>query len=563
VRVLDSLTGFSGKNLWPLILRLRLATGLVLFAFAATHFLNHAMGLISINAMDIVRDGRIFITRSHIGTVILASSLILHFAIGIASILRRKTWRLSPRDWLQIGFGLLIPVFLLTHVIGMRFSHELFGLDDDYEFALWSLWPNSAIAMTLLLLAVWIHGCIGIYHWLSVKPFYRQWRFALEALAILIPALGLAGFASAGRALHAEGIAHPSLTDAQRAAIRSIIDVADMGYDLVLVILGIAVLLLILYRRSAKRIRIVYTNGPVVSSPLGLSLLEVSRLHNIPHASVCGGRARCSTCRVRVLEGLDRQEPPAENEVKVLKRVGAPPNVRLACQLRPQSDLRITLLLPATAALARLPNDKYLWGVEQQVTVLFCDLRGFTRLSANRLSYDTVFLLNQFLARMSEVIEDSGGYIDKFMGDGIMAIFGMDRTAAEGAQAAIAAARAMAGVLDALNQSLHEELPAPLDIAIGLNSGPAILGRIGAAGGGDVAARVTALGQTVNIASRLEGIAKDLGVQAVLSRRTAETAGIALSDRLEQRDVDVRGLGKPLPVVIARKAAELAAQSAV
>jgi adenylate cyclase len=198
-------------------------------------------------------------------------------------------------------------------------------------------------------------------------------------------------------------------------------------------------------------------------------------------------------------------------------------------------------------------------GVEQQVTVLFCDLRGFTKLSANRLSYDTVFLLNQFLARMSEVIEDSGGYVDKFMGDGIMAIFGMDGTAQEGAQSAIAAARAMAGVLDGLNQSLREELPAPLDIAIGLNSGPAILGRIGAAGGSDAAARVTALGQTVNIASRLEAVAKELGAQAVLSRHTAELAGIVPTGRLEPRAIPIRGVAEPLPVVVAHKAAELAA----
>jgi adenylate cyclase len=552
------LRGGRADRLWPFVFRIRLATGLVLFAFAATHFLNHAVGLISIDAMDAVREWRILVTRSLIGTAVLGFSAIAHFAIGGLTILRRRSWRLGLREWAQIGFGLLIPFFLLNHLIGMRFSHELFGIDDDYEFALSALWPGAAVSITILLLAVWIHGCIGLYHWLSVKPFYRRWRFALEAFAILVPALALAGFASAGRAVRLEGDSPAQLNQTQTGVIDAIKHAANTGYYAVLAALAVFLLALVLYRRGARRIRIAYTNGPVVSAPLGMTLLDISRRNNIPHASVCGGRARCSTCRVRVLEGLDKQSPPAENESRVLKRVGAPPNVRLACQLRPQSDLRVTPLLPATAALARLPDDKYFWGVEQEVTVLFCDLRGFTRLSVNRLSYDTVFLLNQFLARMSEAIEDTGGYIDKFMGDGIMAIFGMDRSSTEGAQAAIAAARAMAGVLDALNQSLREELPSPLDIAIGLNTGPAILGRIGAAGGGDVAARVTALGETVNIASRLEGVAKELGAQLLLSRHTLEAANVVLTDRLEQRDISVRGLAQPLAVVIARKAADLA-----
>jgi adenylate cyclase len=533
----------------------------VLFAFATAHFLNHAVGLVSIEAMEAVRDWRVSITRSLIGTAILAFSAIAHFIIGIATILRRRTWRLGSREWAQLGFGLLIPIFLLNHLIGMRFSHELFGIDDDYEFALRALWPNAAVNITILLLAVWIHGCIGLYHWLSIKPFYPHWRFAFEAMAILIPALALAGFASAGRAARFEGDPPAQLAESQIAAVDAIKQSANTGYDVILVLLAISVLALALYRRGARRVRVAYTNGPTVSAPLGMTLLEISKFNNVPHASVCGGRARCSTCRVRVLEGLDKQPPAAENELKVLKRVGAPLNVRLACQLRPQSDLRVTPLLPATATAAHLPSDKYLWGVEQEVTVLFCDLRGFTKLSANRLSYDTVFLLNQFLARMSEVIEDSGGYVDKFMGDGIMAIFGMDKPSSEGAQSAIVAARAMAGVLDGLNQSLRDELPAPHDIAIGLHTGPAILGRIGAAGGGDIATRVTALGETVNIASRLEGIAKELGAQAILSRRAAEAANIELTGRLEQRDVNVRGLARPLAVVVARKAAELAASA--
>ena len=182
--------------------------------------------------------------------------------------------------------------------------------------------------------------------------------------------------------------------------------------------------------------------------------------------------------------------------------------------------------------------DKFFWGVEQEVTLLFSDLRGFTKLSEHRLSYDVVFLLNQYLGRMSEAIEDTGGYVDKFMGDGIMAIFGIDKPVKQGAIDALNAARAMGGVLDALNQSLHEELVGRLDMGIGIHTGPAILGRIGAAGGADTGRRITALGDTVNTASRLQSLTRSLEtplvaggalVEAITAAPSAE--GTALLER--------------------------------
>jgi adenylate cyclase len=230
--------------------------------------------------------------------------------------------------------------------------------------------------------------------------------------------------------------------------------------------------------------------------------------------------------------------------------------VRLACQLRPQADLQVTTLLPARDAQA-VPLDKFFWGVEQEITLLFCDLRGFTKFSEHRLSYDVVFLLNQYLGRMSEAIEDTGGYVDKFMGDGIMAIFGIDKPVKQGALDALNAARAMGGVLDALNQSLHEELPTRLDMGIGIHTGPAILGRIGAAGGRDIGRGITALGDTVNTASRLESACKELSVQTVISKSVITIAGIAPSEALVEKSIEIRGRTKPLEIYAINRATQI------
>ncbi|WP_119272111.1 adenylate/guanylate cyclase domain-containing protein [Taklimakanibacter deserti] len=539
--------------------QVRLLTGLVLFAFALTHLLNHAVGLVSTDAMEVVRQWRIAVTRSPLGTAILLISLIVHFVLGIAIFISRRGLRIAPHEWVQLAFGLLIPVLLLRHATALRGAHIYAGVDDNYTYALWIMWPGEAWPQAALIILVWVHGCIGLHHWLQFKAWYKNFKWLWVALAVLVPALGYAGFTSAARAIRYETDFDNPLTPEQAEFLKHLISYEVYGYLGLLALIVAARIGLGVLDHYRSRITISYTGGQKVSAMRGLSVLEISRIHNIPHASVCGGRARCSTCRVRVIEGDADQPPPNVNERRVLQRVGAPANVRLACQFRPVNDITITTLLPAVTAdaLGGLA-DKYFWGVEQEVTVMFCDLRGFTKLSEQRLSYDVVFLLNQYLGRMSEVITDTGGYVDKFMGDGIMAIFGMDKTAKTGAIEALQAARAMGGVLDALNQSLHEELRGRLEMGIGLHSGSAILGRIGAAGRSGAAGAVTALGDTVNTASRLEGACKELNMQAIISKAVLDRAQ-ADATRLETRRLDIRGRAEPIEVVMVKRATELPA----
>lgn len=539
--------------------RLRSVTGMILFAFVLTHLLNHALGLVSIDAMEAVQSLRKSITRSDIGASVLILAALTHLALGIGKLLQFQTWKVGTRNLLQLAFGLLLPFLLIRHVVGTSVVHRLFGIDDDYSFVLWAAWPSDGWNLAIMITLAWVHACLGLRNWFGSRPWYQANLWLWYGLALLIPALSFSGFVAAARINILEARPHDTLTPDQYSYAINLIAELRYGYLLVLGMAFVAWALLLVANHLGSRIAVTYAGGVKVHAPRGLSLLAISRVNNIPHASVCGGRARCSTCRVRVLAGQEHIDSPSERELQVLRRVGAPANVRLACQIYPSGDISVSTLLPAAVLRhGEQLYDKYLWGVEQEVTIMFCDLRGFTGMTQGRLTYDVVFLLNQFLGRMAETIEDTGGFVDKFMGDGIMAIFGMDRTVRDGARDAIAAARAMGGVLEALNQSLREALPAPLSMGIGLHTGSAILGRIGVAPQSETGiARLTALGETVNLASRLEAKSKELDVQVVLSAACAERAGLAARPGLEPMLAEIRGFSEPVPVYSVKRTAHL------
>jgi adenylate cyclase len=285
----------------------------------------------------------------------------------------------------------------------------------------------------------------------------------------------------------------------------------------------------------------------------------MSRIAGIPHASVCGGRGRCSTCRVRV-GGADRGKlpPAAPEEQKVLARVGAPENVRLACQLRPPPGrYRVTPLLPPTSgpveAYRRQPQAH---GGERYVAILFADIRGFTSISEGRLPYDVVFLLNRYFRATGQAVQAAGGRLDKFIGDGVMAIFGLDREPETACRQALDAARRMSLALDELNEAMSGDLDQPLRIGIGLHAGPAIVGEMGY----ERAASLTAIGDTVNTASRLETLTKDFKAELVVSQELLDRAGIDLPTA-PTHEVDIRGRQGKLAVRAVLRASDLTSLS--
>ncbi|ELR03486.1 hypothetical protein GMDG_08913 [Pseudogymnoascus destructans 20631-21] len=113
-------------------------------------------------------------------------------------------------EFIQLALGLTIPVLLLPHIVNTRIAHDYFGVNDIYAYELIRLWPDSAVTQTLLLLLVWVHGCVGLHFWLRLAPQYHRFAPALLALAIFVPVAALGGFYSGGRGM-AQVIQDPAL----------------------------------------------------------------------------------------------------------------------------------------------------------------------------------------------------------------------------------------------------------------------------------------------------------------------------------------------------------------
>ena len=274
----------------------------------------------------------------------------------------------SSRFWeaAQILTGLSIPLFLVTHIVYNRGAASLAGTDDTYAFELGNIWPGLAWEHSLLLLVVWVHGCIGLHYWLSLAGWYRRVQPVLLALAVALPVSALAGFSVAGRQVAAQdrrarrlGEAADGLPRARCGSRRPAGDAARRPAHGFLALLGLALLVPIvrsLRRAAGAKVEVTYRGGPIVRVPLGPTLLEISRMSSVPHASVCGGRARCSTCRVGVETGLADLMPPTSAEAMTLASIMAPPHVRLACQIRPREPITVTRLVDAGSRAGRSPS---------------------------------------------------------------------------------------------------------------------------------------------------------------------------------------------------------------
>src|ERR1700722_2512974 len=538
--------------------QVRLACGVVLFTYLVSHFLNHALGNISIEALAAGLYYHTVFWQFLPVAILLYTAALLHSGLGIWALYQRRQFRWNAIEPLQLVLGLSIPALIIAHIAGVRLGQSLFGQEKAYPqvfYAYWVVWPYKMWLMYSVLLIAWIHGCIGLYFWLRMQSFYKRAAPFLLAAAILVPTLAMLGLYQGGRSVVDDSASAEWRTEnlsprhVGTVAQQDVLD--DITTYFLIFYLGLVGLVLLargaraLNERRAGMISLSYGNGRTLRVPKGLSVLEASLRYNVPHASVCGGRARCSTCRIRVIGDCSRLPEPSQREAFVLNRVGAPaPSIRLAWQLRPETALSFFQLFTPQAMSANAhASHPHRIGQERYLVSMFVDMRGSTRLAEHRLPFDTVFIVNRFLAAVSQAVIECGGQPNQFVGDGQLALFGLRSSPQVACRQALKAAAMIAANIAELNKFLSHDLHEPIRFGIGIHGGEVIVGDIGYRDH----MVFTALGGAVNVAARRQDMTKNLSCEVVVSEEVRITAGLA-ADSLPQQEVTIRGRSEPIIV---------------
>lgn len=558
--------------------RLRITTGLILACYITIHLSNHILGLVSLEAMENMRKFVAPFWRSWFGGLLIYGSLLTHFALALVSLYRRRTLSTPAWELAQLLLGLSIIPLLASHVASTWGARVLQGYDINYEFALTRILSNdwALSRQGLLLLVAWLHVVIGLHFFLRLFRWYRGWRPHFYPFAILIPLLVIMSMLRVGSELgiwgqnatessyvdqYWENFFAPSGINEIRLTKPAVKSASQQLADGILISFYALLLLTLAARawRNSPRMRggevtVRHINGQVLSGLPGQTILEIVRYHSIPHASLCGGRGRCTTCRVRIGAGWSELEPPSALEKFALDRIGAAPNVRLACQTRPLKSIDITPLMPPDLDIDGEWHEGGVSGEEREVVALFVDLRDSSRFSEHHLPYDVVFILNRFFLEMSEALNASYGRYAQFEGDGLLALYGLNRGLNRGCADAIRGAIDMQARIDRLNRKLSNDLKDPLRIGIGIHCGQAIVGTMGP----PTAPNYSAIGDCVNAAARLQTQSKALNAVIVVSAEVVRLAGADFSGfpsqqimlRGKQQSVLAYHIGNPGDIAI-------------
>lgn len=517
--------------------RLRITTGLILAVYIIIHLSNHILGLVSFEAMENMRK---FVTpfwRSPVGGLLIYGSLSIHFGLALMSLYRRNTLTMPTWELSQLVLGLSIIPLLAGHIAATWGARVLMGFDINYEFALSGILSNNwtLARQGMLLIVAWVHVVIGLHFFLRLFRWYQGWRPHFYPIAILIPLLVVLSMMRIGMELgvwQQDGpkqgfvdqvwgnltgpggssenrpLGSPEKTPSQKLADGILISF----YGLLLLTLA-ARALRRKTRQKAGGVIVRHINGQILTGFPGQTILEIVRSHSVPHASLCGGRGRCTTCRVRIGAGSSELEQPSALEKFALERIGAAPNVRLACQTRPLKPIEITPLMPPDLGVDEEWREGGVSGEERDIVALFVDLRDSSQFSKHHLPYDVLFILNRFFLEMSEALTSSHGHYAQFEGDGLLALYGLERGLEQGCVDVIRGAVDMQARIDQLNQKLAHDLKKPLRIGIGIHCGQAIVGTMGP----PTAPNYSAIGDCVNASAHLQQMTKELGCVVVVT----------------------------------------------
>jgi adenylate cyclase len=537
-----------------IVRRSRTISGCILFFYVFTHLLNHSLGLISLDTMEQGRAIFLRFWRHDVLFYVLYGALSIHFLLGVYALARRRSFRMSRKEWIRNSCAVLIPFFLASHLSITLWGSRFLGLNDSYAFMIISTYifdPFGYIILGLMLMLVWTHGSIGIIGLIEFREFYSKRRGLFQGLILGLPLIAYGGYIRASIELSEASQSNPitileliSNSNFTAKIGEKIVSLSDLLQFLVYpILLSLFVAFYFIRNLLEKRfnsIQVQYTDGTNINVSRGSSLLEASHKAGRYHESVCGGRGRCTTCRVRVTSSLGELPKPNKIEQSVINRLNFDQSLRLACQLRPETDIEINPLIKLVnhdKQNLRFSNQENLSGIEKETVIMFCDLRGFTRLSDGKMPFDVVFILNKYFKLVTDAVEENKGRIDKFIGDGVMAIFDKDTTISKNCKNALKGAAMITTYLNELNDELSTDDIEPLRLGIGIHSGNAIIGKMGYG----EASTDTAIGDTVNVASRLEQLTKDYSCQLMFSSIVAENAEL---DKTKLNSVKTKIRGK-------------------
>ena len=546
-----------------IIRQLRIYTGSLLFFYALTHLLNHSVNVVSIEAADFVRENYFhFIWKTPVAYFLLYASLAIHIILGFYSILTKKSFKITGREWIQILFPVLALLVLLQHIAG-GFLLTRFEVDIKYSllYALLSSDPNELVAgavlFSLMVIFIWVHGVIGIHGLLKFNfKSYQRYMFGFKFIYWFVPIGAVLGFIAGLRETSVlatienlkgnENFIMSFFVAIPQEAFAYIAPVEPLvmnNYPVFVLAVLVLCILNVVRARYFGRVKISYPGGNEFSVPRGTTILEASRLAGIPHVSVCGGKGRCTTCRVKVVSGIGDISEPNAHEARVIKRLGLDDDVRLACQLKPSKNLSVIPLINPETKEIKTRSPVGLSGKEKETVVVFIDLREFTKLSEKKLPYDVVYILNKYYSVCGEIIESNKGRLDKFIGDGIMAIFDGSENSSENCKNSIKAAQMISNAIKGLNIEMKSDFSEELRFGIGIHVGNTIVGMMGY---GQTVSE-TVVGDNVNVAARLEELNKKYGSELVVSKDVLVTANIN-TNQFTNEKIKIRGRKEELEI---------------
>lgn len=248
------------------------------------------------------------------------------------------------------------------------------------------------------------------------------------------------------------------------------------------------------------------------------TILKATLAAGINHTHVCGGQAKCSTCRVSIMEGIENCNPRNYAEQLIADKLNFPEKIRLACQAKINGNISMRRMvsdkLDIDIIFEQFSEDSEIaLGKQQKLTIVFTDIINYTSFAEKFPPYDIVHVLNRYYRIMNTIIQDNNGIISDVAGDGILAVFGTAKKNDNSVLDAILAIEGMNRKLEMFNIYLKENFNIQFGIRAGVHYGNVIIGPF------DTGAmkKLAVIGDNVNYASRIESANKEFGTKLLLS----------------------------------------------